>query len=241
LRTPLALEEAYFGGFMAPDWAPLPVLKAAQVFMPVQRQGAQWDRVQDLLDSGGLYEVLFKNDLISELEVPTDTRDKSGFRGPAIFISFRWDNVDVVDEVLRELHSRRRRYYALRGSYEGLGGTTSDNSRTAARRAEGALVVASVEYGSAYQHDPNGNIHTEIDEIVKRRDKASGNPIVPLVFLSVDPWREIEKTLPWQSLGFTTVPFVGEPLRGQPGSKIVKAVDAALQKLDSEYVGPNRF
>ncbi len=241
LRTPLALEDASFGGFMAPDWTPLPVLKAAQVFMPIDRQGAQWDQVQSLLDSGGLYEVLFRNDLISQLEVPTDTRTHRDCKGPDIFISFRWDNVDIVDEVLRELYSRRRRYHALRGSYEGLGGTTADNSRAAAREGEAALVIASVEYGAAYKNDPNGNIHIEIDELVRRRDKSSGSPIVPLVFLSIDPWRDIERTLPWQGLGFATVPTVGEGLRGQPRSRIVKAVDVALQKIDSEYDGPNRF
>jgi len=240
LGTQLVLEDAYVGGFMAPGWVPHPVPKAAQVFMPEQRRGATWDDVEVMLDSGALYDVLLKNDIITQLEVPTDTRRLEGFRGPAIFVSFRWDNVGLVDEVLRELHVRHRRYYALRGSYEGLGSTTLDNSKAAARNSEAALVVASVEYGEAYQREPNGNIHIEIDELVKRRDSASGS-IVPLVFVSMDPWEEIANLLPWRSLGFGTVPYVGDALKNQPRTKIVEAVKKALLKIDTDYKGPNSF
>lgn len=240
LGVPVALEEAYFGGFMVPDFVPQLVIRAAQVFMPVGRSGAQWDRVAEMLETGAMFNALLKNDIITQLEVPTDTRGESGFKGPTIFVSFRSDDVDSVDEILRELHGRRRHYYALRGSYQGLGATAGENSRTAVRTAEAALVVASVDYCLAYQRDPNGNIHIEIDEMQKRRDNEAARRL-SLVVLSLDPWQDIEKMLPWRSLGYPAVPFVGEPLRGQPRKKVVEAVDAALEEIDRQYGGTQGF
>jgi HD superfamily phosphohydrolase len=235
LGSPLPLEEcSSLGEAFTRDVAPQPVPNAIQVFLPARRQGAAWKKVEELLASGSLHSILKKNDPLHALEIPVDTRNEKGFRPPAIFVSFRWSDVDYVDEVLRALYRDKRQYFALRGKHTGVGSTTEENSRNAVRDAEAVLIVASVQYAEQYGSLPNGNIHHEISEITKRRDPNQGKPI-PLALISVDPWNEIEHSLPWSDLGLPKVPFVGSPLKSMSQRDIADLAREAVRSIDGQY------
>jgi HD superfamily phosphohydrolase len=227
LGSPVPIDTfGLFGEMLEAGWPSVPIPRGVQVFVPDRKDGKDWEEFERRLHGGTLHSALIADDLLKTLEIPTDTRHLPGFKGPAIFVSFRWKDINTVDEVLRTLFRRRCRYYALRAPFQGLGRTPSTNSQVAVQQAEAVIVVASKAYVESFRQSPTSNIAIEVNEMVKRRDE------VPITFLSVDPYALLEDGLPWPSLGYSEVPFVGDPLKGKPESVVDAAVDMALTVIE---------
>ena len=204
-----------------------------QVFLPPvkERRGVSWNEIDKTLQSGALYHVLLNKTRASDIDIPSDTWGLAGFSGKKIFVSFRWANVNCVDEILRYLYAKKRRYKALRRAFEGIGGTTHKNSVTVVQNSEAALVLISAEYANAYMTLPTGNIHAEV--IAMTQKKATHWGSFPIVFVSMDSWELFKDALPWQSLGFDSVPMVGAPIRNAGPALIADAMNAALERIES--------
>ena len=223
-----------FDGFFREGAQGHPMPGAVQIFMPPagERRGAAWDNVQKAAATRELYHLLMNRSKGTEFEIPVDTWAENGFDGKRIFVSFRWANVNHVDEVLRCLHDKKRRYKAWRGAYDGVGQTTFQNSIDIVEKSEAAVILVSREYVEAYRDLPDENIHAEISTIIDR--VKSGN--YPVVFVSMDSWETLKGKLPYKRMGFDAIPFVGNPVRNASPKEIYLAVEAALKRIGGDAV-----
>ncbi|WHP60993.1 hypothetical protein QMY03_08840 [Arthrobacter sp. KFRI-F3372] len=168
-----------------------------------------------------------------QLNVPRpDTRNIEGFQGPSLFISYCAEDFKLVELIIKRLELRKQRYFALSGTFTGLGGTPGDNSRAAVRNTDACLQVASAAYLKRYRDRPDGNIALELTEIHDRRVKE----IYPVVTVSPDPFTELLSG-PWHLFDMTEPPFIGSPLSTSDVASIdaalieaLNAINAALQK-----------
>lgn len=207
----------------------LPMHDSILLFLPRREEaGELWKKYRTLRESGWLYNQLVAHDPLGPFDVPADTRRQPGYTGKNMFISYAWQDVEIVKMLLRELERRRRHYYLLLPGYVGLGDTAANNSERAVKEADAVLIVASTQYVSRYTSAPGGNIAREWRTI---RDRRVRGDVVPVAVVSVDDYRQID-TLPWDNLDFTGVPYVGEPLRWAGPDEINAAVDAALEAVD---------
>jgi HD superfamily phosphohydrolase len=218
-----------FGGIFAQDWPSLPLPKAIQLFLPRQREGREWELFDSRRSSRALFSSIRRADKIKEREVSTDTRDQDDFLPPDIFISYRETDIDTVDEVLKVLLTKRRRFYIIRnrylGSWDYIGETPPEGSRRAVKEAGAILCLVSKSYTDRYHQDSNGNIAIEIGEMIHRKDD------VPIAFLTVDEWSH-SKTLPWASLiGQQVPPDLGAPLKKCTRKALGVAVEKALHRI----------
>jgi hypothetical protein len=147
----------------------------------------------------------------------------------AIFVSFSWQDIEVVKRIVEQLNMMKRRYFLLLDPYEGVGETTRVNSEQAVRDAEAVLIVASKAYGDRYQLMPQGNIAAEVFEMSRRW--IASNPR-PIVVVGVDEYTAFKETLPWNQLGFDDVPYTGHPLREASDDDLKDALEAGLRRLD---------
>jgi HD superfamily phosphohydrolase len=166
--------------------------------------------------------------------LPADTRKLPGFGGPAVFVSYCVDDIATVRRLVKELHRRRRRYYAIIEPNQGIGGTTAQNSIDGVLLTDAAIVVASRSYQDRCQTQLNGNIMHEIRTMHDRRIREpSDYPVVPV---SVHPYRDVAN-VPWTLLGMSASPFTGTVLEKAADPDFNATVDAALDKIDSEWKG----
>jgi hypothetical protein len=211
----------------------LPMPDSILVFTPRVKRGEAWRNFDAAMRDGSLYQTLQGNDPLNPVDFPADTRAAAGYQGPAIFISFAWPDIQVVREIANILNERRRRYYLLVDSYQGVGGTPAANSVRAAEDAEAVLVVASSNYANRYRDLPDGNVAREFFVLSRRYATES----LPIVVLSADEHSAIEGRLPWSAIGFDGVPFIGQPLRGATAAAYAKAVDEVISVIDGRLAG----
>jgi hypothetical protein len=229
----LPLEEC--GGAFSPIFkkpsSALPMPLSYLLFTPKHADDGGWEQLYQAIEEGRLYDELMRNDPLM-VKFPDDTCQETHFRGPKIFISFVWDDVWIIEKIVRVLLKKKRRYYLFRDAYHGIGDDTKTNSTNAVKDADAVLILLSVKYINRRNIEaPDGNIAMEIEETILRYGKEGLKPI----FLSVDGYQEIEGKLPFTKMGYNDVPFVGEPLKDAPGVKIEQAVNAALKAIDENW------
>ncbi|WP_455834129.1 hypothetical protein [Pseudarthrobacter siccitolerans] len=163
------------------------------------------------------------------LSVPrSDTRNSEGFEGPALFISYCVEDFRLVELIIKRLELRKQRYFALSGSFSGLGGTPGGNSVAAVRNTDACLQVASKAYLQRYRDRPDGNIALELTEIHDRQLKET----YPVVTVSPDPFTELASG-PWHLFGMKEAPFVGSPLSTSDVASIDAALTEALNAINA--------
>ncbi|MFF0491681.1 hypothetical protein ACFYTQ_21860 [Nocardia sp. NPDC004068] len=209
-----------------------PMKDSILVFLPVTHRGRAWEEFHAALHTGSLYDILLENDPVSVIDFPTDTRDRLGFVGPALFISFAGPDVQIVRRIAQILLTLRRRYFFYGGRFQGVGATAREKKVNAVKEADAVLIVASTSYAARYKQEPDGYIAAEIFAISTHRQHDPG---FALVVLTADDKSTVRSTLPWRSaFGFDEPPFFGEPLRGAGQLELENAVRAALEAIDSD-------
>jgi hypothetical protein len=225
---PLELAGGHVSEFLQQMWNS-PIQNKILLFVPSERR--EWFIQRHRRDDDGgasLYSAAIARDAEVRLSVVDDTRSEAGHVGPAVFVSFCWDDIDVVRAVLRLLYDKRRRYFAYVQDFHGLAGDTKVNSATYAAQAEAAILLFSKSY-LRKTFDPNGNIYAELVALGRRVPTAR---VVPLSLDSREDYGAELQRGPWTLLGFAEPPYLGAPLRGATIDTISAAVDAALGVID---------
>jgi len=182
---------------------------------------------------GALYWAARERDSKIRLSVVDDARSERGHSGPAIFVSFCWEDIDSMRVVLRLLYDARRRYFAFVEDFSGLGGDTRANGATYAGQADAAIILLSPAY-VRNAANTNGNIYPELVALGR---SLPPNRIIPI---SLDPKSEYGESLgtfPWLLIGYDKAPFLGAPVRHATPEVISRALGAALRKIDEDHVG----
>ncbi|KAA9150339.1 hypothetical protein FPZ12_041235 [Amycolatopsis acidicola] len=214
--------------------ATLPIPGDVLVFYPRNGRGRDLSLLKKAFQDNTLRTALVAKARGEWNGVPADTRQLPGFDGPAVFVSYCVDDITTVRRLVKELHRRRRRYYAIVEPNQGIGGTTARNSIDGVLRTDAAIVVASRSYQDRCQTQLNGNIMHEIRTMHDRRIPApSGYPVVPV---SVHPHREVAN-IPWSLLGMDAPPFTGTVLEKASDPELGATVEAALAAIGSEFAG----
>lgn len=229
----LSLEDcsgAFSGIFKGPKWSALPMPGSYLIYAPRDTSSGLWNEVHTAIEEGRLYRELMKNDPLL-LDFVHDTTHRRSFQGPRIFISFRWDDLELVKTIARILCEKRRRYFVLTDHFEGDPFSTRQNSTEAVMRAEGLLVVASERYLDRFKSAPNGNIAAEINAMIVRHEEEG---LVP-AFLSVEGHEVLRGRLPYGDLGIQDPPNTGEALKGATHELIEAAVKFALDGIDKNW------
>src|SRR5882724_3977747 len=226
---------AFSGIFKEPKWSALPMPGSYLVYVPRNTSGGEWNEVHAAIEEGRLYRELMRNDPLL-IDFVHDTTQRRGFQGPKIFISFRWDDLEIVKAIARSLCEKRRRYFVLTDHFEGDSVGTRHNSTEAVMRAEAVLVVASKRYLDRRNNEPNGNIAAEINAMIVRRE---GEGLVP-TFLSVAGHETLRGRLPYGDLGTEDPPNTGDALKGATRELIEAAVKFALEGIDKNWESRKR-
>lgn len=232
---PISLEKC--GGPFIPifkaGWSILPMHKSILLFTPIKKVGGAWDNFEEILDNGELYKNLIENDPLNPIDLEPDTRKEDDFKGPKIFISFSWLDINIVRKIANILYKKKRQYHLYTDPFQGVGDTPSANSIEGVKDADVVLLLVSSYYCMRYAEEPDGNIANEVIEMTHRlkSDKESDENF-KIVVLSADSYEEIKK-LPWTQLGFKGVPFTGEPLRDASNNDYEKAINEVLKKIDT--------
>lgn len=228
----IALEDSGGHGseFLQMLWDPAPVQAKVLFFVPTSR--ATWFASMQRSDDRtrlGLYQAAIARESDVRLSVVDDTRKYSGHSGPAIFVSFCWDDIDVMRAMLRLLYDRKRRYFAFVEEFHGLGGNPRKNGSSYASQAEAAIILLSRSYVD-HVRDPNGNIYPELMSLGRRLPPER---IVVVSLDSKDDYGDALDSFPWTLIGYEGgVPYLGAPLRSPTANLVSRAVDAALQVID---------
>jgi HD superfamily phosphohydrolase len=228
----IALENSGGHGseFLQMLWESTPVQAKVLFFVPVNR--IEWFADAQRGDEKtqlGLYQAAVARESDVRLSVVDDTRNYPGYSGPAVFISFCWDDIDVMRAMLRLLYDRKRRYYAFVEEFHGLGGNTRKNGSTYASQAEAAIILLSRSYVDRVR-DPNGNIYPELMSLGRR---LPSERIVVVSLDSVEEYGDTFDSFPWALIGYESgAPYLGAPLRSPTADLVSRAVDAALRVID---------
>ncbi|MBX7266897.1 hypothetical protein KIF24_13255 [Micromonospora sp. Llam7] len=218
--------------FLQMMWDAPPVQNNVLFFVPPHR--IDWFRAtlaRGPAERRGLYQAAITRDAEVRLSVVDDTRDESTHTGPAIFVSFCWEDIDSMRAVLRLLYERRRRYYAFVEDYHGLGGNTRQNGSRYAAQADAALILLSPAY-TERAADPKGNIYPELIALGRQ---LPAQRIVPVSLDAKADYRDKLDRFPWALLGYEEAPFLGAPIRNATTSQIARALDTALRVLDEAW------
>jgi HD superfamily phosphohydrolase len=209
--------------------AMLPILGDVLVFYPQYGRGKDLTAVKSAFKKKTLRAALIAKAKGEWEGLPADTRQLFGFSGPAIFISYCVDDIAHVRRLVKELHRRRRRYYAIIEPNQGVGGTTAQNSIDGVLQTEAAIVVASRSYQSRCSTKLNGNIMHEIRTMHDRRvTEPADYPVVPV---SVHPHNEVEN-IPWSLLGMDAPPFTGTLVATATDTELRATIGAVLSVID---------
>jgi HD superfamily phosphohydrolase len=212
--------------------AMLPILGDLLVFYPRNGRGRDLSLMKQAFRDKTLRAALMTKAHGEWDGLPADSRKIPGFGGPSIFISYCMDDITTVRRLVKELHRRRRRYYAIIEPNQGIGGTTAQNSINGVLLTDAAIVVASRSYQDRCQTQLNGNIMHEIRTMHDRRiHESSAYPVVPV---SVHPYREVAN-VPWALLGMDAPPFTGTVLENATDSDLSATIEAVLEKIDSDW------
>lgn len=206
-------------------WFPLAVRDSVLLFLPEARDRADWAAFEQSLASGELYAQLMRMDEEQRLPMP-DTREEAGFTGPAVFVSWAFDDREVVERVTAALRDKRQRYFLLDSALQGTGVTAADNSVRAVQEADAVLVVLSGNFKQRLSRDLDGNLSKEVRAICARH--AEGG--VPVTFVSADDRDVVERAFPWSDLGLSDAPLV-EPIRQAEEAVVRSCVDRALSQI----------
>lgn len=206
-----------------------PIQRNILLFVPRNRMNWIAEQQSDPETRAALYHAAVVRDAETRLSTVTDdTRTVQGFTGPAVFISFCWDDIATMQAVLRLLYDRRRRYFAFVKEFHGLGVGPNENGATYAGESDAAILLFSRNYLRNFQ-DRNGAIAAELHALARRL------PSTHVVSLTLDPLTSFTEDVqngPWSLLGFHEPPFLGEPLRGATQEVIETALDEALKRID---------
>lgn len=230
----IALERTagHVSEFLQMMWDAPPVQNNVLFFVPPHRTG--WFRstvAGGPAQRRGLYQAATTRDADVRLSVVDDTREETTHTGPAIFVSFCWEDIDSMRAVLRLLYERRRRYYAFVEDYHGLGGNTRKNGSRYAAQADAAILLLSPDYAQRAA-DPKGNIYPELISLGR---KVPAERIVPVSLDAKSVYRDELDGFPWALVGFDEAPFLGAPIRNATTSQIARALDSALQVIDRSW------
>ncbi|WP_405809288.1 hypothetical protein OG729_31425 [Streptomyces sp. NBC_00210] len=209
-----------------------PIQSNILLFVPRNRKEWITQQRSDGKAREALYRAAVARDAEIRLSVVDDTRNEPGFTGPAIFISFCWEDIDTMRAVLRLLYDRKRRYFAFVKDFHGLAGGPNENGATYAGQSDAAILLFSRSYLQRTRL-PNGAITAELIALGRR---LHSRHIVPL---TLDPLKEFTEGVengPWTLLGFREPPYLGAPIRGATPEVIAGAVDAALKVIDRNAV-----
>jgi len=190
-----------------------------------------WGGVETRIADHSLYNRLKYEDTVGFLDFKQDTRHEDGFKGAPIFISFAWEDVLTVRRIASDLYKRKQRYYCLWEPYVGVGATARKNSCQAVLDASAVLLLYSLNYANKFKHQPQGNLASEVYEmIIRKRQAGEQFKIVPL---TIENYSTIGVSLPWLELGFEDgqPPMFGHPLKNATDEQIMMSVDALLAAL----------
>ncbi|MGK5740384.1 hypothetical protein [Micromonospora sp. URMC 103] len=233
--VPLERTAGHVSEFLQMMWDAPPVQNNVLFFVPPHR--SEWFRSTAALGEAerrGLYQAAITRDAEVRLSVVDDTRDEATHTGPAIFVSFCWEDIDSMRAVLRLLYERRRRYYAFVEDYHGLGGNTRKNGSRYAAQADAAIILLSPAYARRAT-DAKGNIYPELIALGR---KVPAQRIVPITLDVKAVYREELDNFPWALIGYEEAPFLGAPIRNATTSQIARALDTALSVIDTSWKDP---
>jgi HD superfamily phosphohydrolase len=230
-QTLLHLEECRgpIRAALSQPWLPLPMDKRILLFTPRGARGPAWNFVREAAKDGRLHAAILDNDPFTTHSISSDTRNDPSFSGPAIFISYCFDDQRQVIRIAEELYTRKQRYFYLGGAFQGVGGTAAQNSLQAVHEAEAFLIVASASYAARLQEQPNGNLAKEVGEI-GHRVRTTSLATVPI---TLDEHHSVVSRFPWAQFGFESLPFLGAPLRDAGEADIRDVVTHVLHRIRS--------
>lgn len=190
-----------------------------------------WVELDRHIADHSLFLRLKYEDQLATLDFEQDTRETDGYIGRPIFLSFAFEDVAVVRQIALELARLRRRYFCLLEPFTGLGRTARANSQKAVQDASAVLMVYSHVYASKFKNESQGNLASEVFEMIRRRATDTMFKIVPL---SLESYRNIGSGFPWIELGFDQgqPPMVGPPLRNATANQIVSAVTEVVRTIE---------
>lgn len=227
--APIPLEDCAgpLHGMLQITWFPLAIRHSVLLFLPASRSGARWSAFEEAALAGGMHAHLLRMDEEQRLTAP-DTRDLEGYAGPAVFISYAFNDRDFVERILMSLRSRQRRYYLLESALQGIGATAGENSVRAVGEADAILVVLSDNYAKRMSNNLDGNLAKEIRVICERSQREG----LSVAFVSADDLEAVAGAFPWSEVGLEEVPLI-EPLRHADDVLLARAVDRALMQIDA--------
>jgi HD superfamily phosphohydrolase len=236
LSQPINLEDC-IGPFCSvlrnATWPALPMPEHMAWFVRRQdwdSKAAAWRTLFKYKDAAQLTTQLEFRDPLKGVTTMLDTRGRSGFKRPRIFLAFAWEEKEILDRVAGVLFDEAREYWALADASKGLGQSPTHNSKTAVDEAEAVIVLASKQYAEKYVTHPDDAIHGEVDRMIDRVAR------IPIVLLCLDSYRELisNTSFPWKSLsadGKTS--YMGAPLKGMSSIDLRDCVLGALKTIDS--------
>jgi len=233
IPTPLEKCGGPFSAILKESWSvlPLPTPGSILLFIPKKQAGGSWNEFYRAIDGKWLYDTLLAHDPFGQIDFPSDTRNKDGFTGPDIFISFAWADIKVVKKVSNSLNKKRKKYHLFAKPFQGIGSTPSKNSTEAVEHAGVVLILVSSNYVARYREAPDGYIAKEVFAM-SRRVKVDG---LKIIILSADDFSEIKDKLPWSQLGLDETPFTGKPLRYASDSEVDDAIDEMLKVIEQDH------
>ncbi len=218
--------------FLKENRAPL-VRDSFFLFRPKKR-GNEWKAVDKEGREGGLYEAINREDIRREIDVLSDTWEKSDFKGKKVAISCAFEDRPTIVRVIRAMLQRKQRYRVLLDSLLGLGNTALDNSRNLIREAEAILVIASRAWLSSATKKPSGNIAAEVQEIYAKNTQRR----VPVAVLPVDPYESLKDVQDWSwsklNPNWVSGPPILYGLRHAGETRLRELVEGVLQDLNRE-------
>lgn len=232
LADPIYLEDC-IGPFCSllqqPRWTALPMPDHMSWFLPrgALASGGRWTALRENIDTYELTRQLEARDPINGVSFVFDSRDEPGFRAPAIFISFAWEDREFAERVARLLFEQKRRYFALIGPSKGLGKSPVKNSQEAVDAADAVIMLCSSDYARIYRDEPDEALHAEVSRMEARKTD------LPIAIVSLDEFEEVSGKLPYSNLSRDgRASFIGGALRWAPTSQFRETLQAALDFFD---------
>jgi HD superfamily phosphohydrolase len=226
--VPLESTGGHVSEFLATLWDSPPVQGRVLFFVPASR--SDWFRKVATSRGPYLYREALVRDAEVRMSVVDDTRSLDGFVGSSVFLSFSWKDIHLARASLRLLHERRRRYFAYIEDFHGFGGETHDNSAKYASEADAAIILLSRDY-LASANDPQSNIYAELVAIGRTVDPRR---VAVLVATEGRMFSQDITNFPWRLIGQSSKPFLGKPVAASNPHVLERAIEAALQRIDSE-------
>ncbi|MBV9992060.1 MAG: TIR domain-containing protein [Alphaproteobacteria bacterium] len=189
-----------------------------------------WQNLLKFKDAGQLTSQLEQRDPIGGVTLVSDTRGVPGFKPPAIFLAFSWQDKEHVDRLAGILSEHKRQYFVLTDGGVGLGHSPAENSKKAVDEAGAVILLASTSYLQTYSDRPDEGIHAEVSRMEARKDD------IPIVPLALDDYAELNKikSFPWKSISADGQrQYTGSGARHVASDEFRRRVVSALDYIDS--------